>query len=655
MKTEPIVPAVVSFDQGTPYSAAFGDVYHPRAGALAQAQHVFLGGNQLPGRWQGRERFVVLETGFGLGNNFLATWQAWRADPARCERLVFVSVEKHPLRREDLQRVHAGSPLPALAAQLVAAWPPLTPNLHTLDFESGRVRLLLALGDVAAWLPEITAAVDAFYLDGFAPPRNPAMWDRQVLKAVGRLAAPGATAATWSVARELRAGLVEAGFVVHKAEGIGGKWQMSVARFAPAFTPRRALNRGASAVAGGRRVLVVGAGLAGAAAARALAARGWDVTVAERHARPAMETSGNAAGLLHGVVTPEDGAHARFNRAAALRAQWVYGDGSSGGVPGPSNATAHPPGTARRPDEIAPEGPLQGLLRLHAEQPLADMQAWLQRQALPADYVRAVDAAEASALAGVRLDAPAWHYPGGGWRVPAGVVRAGLHGVQRCLWQTPVAALREAPGGWQALDADGRLIAEADAVLLANAHDALRLLGQPGWPITAVRGQVTQLRSAWRPRLPLAGAGYAIALPAGELLCGATQQPLDTDPTLREADHLANLANLQRLSGVLHPLSQVTGGRVGWRMVSSDRLPVLGALPDLSSDSARRDQPRLLPRRPGLFTLTALGSRGLTWAPLAGEILAAWMSGDPLPIESSLLDSVDVARFASRAARRGER
>lgn len=633
MKTQPIQLAELSFDDGTPFAPAFGDVYHSRAGALAQAQHVFLGGNGLPQRWQGRERFVVLETGFGLGNNFLATWQAWREDPARCARLVFVSVEKHPLRRDDLKRAHAASPLPELAASLAAGWPPLTPNLHTLDFEGGRVRLLLALGDVADWLPELSAPVDAFFLDGFAPAKNPQMWDRRVLKALGRLAAPGATAATWSVAREVHDGLAEAGFQVQSAPGFGGKAEMTVAHYAPPFVPRRALNRSASAVAGERSVLVIGAGLAGASAAAALLARGWEVTLLERHPKAAAETSGNPAGLFHGVVTPEDGAHARFNRAAALRAGQLYSQGLASGQL---------------------QGQAGGLLRLHGEQTLPVMQAWLQRQGLPPDFVQALDAQEASQLAGVPLTAPAWHYPDGGWLAPASAVHAGLQGIQRTLWHTEVAALREAAGAWQALDAGGRVITQATAVLLANAHDALRLLGQPAWAVNAVRGQVTQLRSDWRPRLPIAGAGYAIPLPDGELLCGATQQPLDPDPTPREADHLANLANLQRLSGHAHTLADVTGGRVGWRMVSSDRLPLLGAVPDLGGTATRREQPRLLPRRPGLFTLLGLGSRGLTWAPLAGEIVAAWMSGDPLPMESSLLDTVDVARFASRAARHGE-
>ena len=141
MKTRPVVPARIAFDDGLPHAPEFGDVYHARIGALAQARHVFLGGNGLPGRWAGRDRFIVLETGFGLGNNFLATWDAWRRDPARCERLFFVAVDRHPPGVEDLRRAHAGSELPELARALVDAWPALTPNLHPLEFDGGRVRL----------------------------------------------------------------------------------------------------------------------------------------------------------------------------------------------------------------------------------------------------------------------------------------------------------------------------------------------------------------------------------------------------------------------------------------------------------------------------------------------------------------------------------
>ncbi|WP_162910231.1 tRNA (5-methylaminomethyl-2-thiouridine)(34)-methyltransferase MnmD, partial [Azohydromonas sediminis] len=262
MRFAPITPARIVFGDGAPdappYAPDFGDVYHARAGALAQAHHVFLGGNALPQRWQQRARFVILETGFGLGHNFLATWAAWRDDPRRCERLWFVSIDRHPPTRDDLARAHAASPLPGLARDLVAAWPPLTPDLHTLAFDGGRVMLRLAFGDVAAWLPQLVLDADAFYLDGFAPDRNPAMWDARVLKALAGRAAPGATAATWSVARDVRDGLAGAGFAVERAPGFGGKREMTVARYAPAFTPRRARAPGRVAP---RDAVVVGAGL----------------------------------------------------------------------------------------------------------------------------------------------------------------------------------------------------------------------------------------------------------------------------------------------------------------------------------------------------------------------------------------------------------
>ncbi|HEX7383438.1 MAG TPA: tRNA (5-methylaminomethyl-2-thiouridine)(34)-methyltransferase MnmD, partial [Burkholderiaceae bacterium] len=268
MKTAPVRPAPLEFDAaGVPRSPLYGDVYHPRAGALGQARHVFLGGNGLPARWRARADFVVLETGFGLGHNFLATRDAWRGDAARCERLHYIAVEQHPLSRTDLARVHRDSPLASLADELHAQWPPLVPGLHRLAFDGGRVCLLLALGDVRAVLPEIVAAVDAFYLDGFAPARNPAMWEPRVFKSMARLAAPGATAATWCVAREVRDGLAGAGFAVAKAAGFGAKREMTVARFAPRFVapppPGRA--RGTRPAA----VLVVGGGRAGCAAARA--------------------------------------------------------------------------------------------------------------------------------------------------------------------------------------------------------------------------------------------------------------------------------------------------------------------------------------------------------------------------------------------------
>lgn len=642
MKTAPVVPARIEASaDGLPYSPTFADVYHPRAGAMEQARHVFLAGNGLPGRWSGRDDFVIAETGFGLGNNFLATWSAWRADPHRCARLDFLSVELHPPTRDELAGWPREAALAPLAAELAAQWPALTHNLHRLSFDEGRVRLHLAFGDVAAWVPEWVAGVDAFFLDGFAPARNPQMWDPSLFKALARLARPGATATTWSAARSVRDGLQAAGFAVSKAPGQGGKRDITVARFKPAPTQRAAPPGRPRARSAASHAIVVGGGLAGCASAWALAEQGWRTTVIDRHDAPALEGSGNPAGLFHGVVMRHDGTHARWLRAAALAFEPIAREAVAGGVP----------------------GAVDGLLRLEHEAGTAEtMQAVIDHLGLPASYVQAFDAAQASQRAGLELAHPAWFYPGGGWISPRDLAswylrRAGAS----TAWRggTDIAAVRRVADEWQALDAQGRVIDSAPALVLASAGEALRLLGAPDWPIEAIRGQISMaaVDHVRLPRIPLAGAGYVLPGAAGAAVFGATAQPGDGDPAVRLEDHCLNLDRLAQLTGRAAEVDAASlSGRVGWRWTAVDRLPLIGAVPDAAVPAVgSADQPRFVPRQSGLFVFTALGSRGIGVSALGARLLAAWVSGAPSPVEASLMDAVDPARFAARDQRRAGR
>src|SRR5690606_38033431 len=191
---EPLIPAAVAFNErGIPMSTGFGDIYHPDSGVLAQARGVFMAGNQLPRRWQGRDSFTLCETGFGLGHNFLAAWQAWRSDPLRPARLHVLSFELHPFTAHDLGMLlltRLPEPERALAAQLVSAWPPLLPGMHRLEFEGGALTLTLAFGAVERLARQVSARVDAFFLDGFAPRVNPGMWSRSVFGQLARIARP---------------------------------------------------------------------------------------------------------------------------------------------------------------------------------------------------------------------------------------------------------------------------------------------------------------------------------------------------------------------------------------------------------------------------------------------------------------------------------
>jgi tRNA 5-methylaminomethyl-2-thiouridine biosynthesis bifunctional protein len=450
---------------------------------------------------------------------------------------------------------------------------------------------------------------------------------------LGRMAATGATLATWSAARDLRDGLAAAGFEVRLAEGIGGKRDITLARFAPRFQPP-VLPSGA--VPDATEAVVIGAGLAGAFAAQALAQAGLAVTVLDRHRSPAQETSGNPAGLFHGTVNAGDGSYARLFRAAALHAHKQHGLTLAAGVPGAA----------------------QGLLRLgDSAANLPGMSGLLARQALPPDYVQALDAHTASALAGVALPRAAWFYPGGGWMAPAPLVANALAGARvRFVGGATVARLQRAGDQWQLFDAEGRLLAAASIVVLAHAASAAPLLqglGHAPWPLQHTRGQVTHWAGTTPLKLPVAGDGYAIPLPDG-LLCGATREIEEPgDASLHEADHRLNIERLQRLCGIAAPHDPSRWlGRTGWRLHADDRLPIAGAVPlPTWPAGTRADQARLLPRERGLFVLTALGARGLTLAPLLGRLVAAQATGMPWLLEQDLADAIDPARWRVRAAR----
>ncbi len=615
--TVPLISARLAFAaDGTPYSQAYGDVYHAAEGGAAQARHVFLGGNGLPARWGGARRFTVLETGFGFGLSFLATWQAWREDAQRCARLHYVSVEKHPFSAQDLAVLHAPhAEFAPLAEELRSAWPMLVPGMHRVEFEEGRVVLTLAFGDAQHLLPQLRLAADAIYLDGFAPAKNPDMWSPALLKSVARLAAPGATAATWSVAAPVREGLRAAGFAAEKRRGYARKSEMLVA----SFVPQRAL-RAAPPQPAERSAAVIGAGLAGAAACERLAARGWEVTLVERHPAPAMEASGNHAGAFHPIVSSDDNHTARLTRAAFswLLEHWRQFDAIG----------------------AAPEWQRCGVLQL-ARDPREDaaQRAAIAALGYPPEYAQALDAAQASACAGVTLAAGGLWFAEGGWIRPQSLVAALLHRSRSAmLFGREAAALVRRGERWSVRDAADRDLVTAQCVVLANASDALRLHPSPHIKLRRVRGQLTYLPPLAELKTVVLRGGMVLPAIDGVSVTGASFDLDDQDTKMRADSHAGNLERLERLvPGAARGLDpEKLDGRVAFRTVARDRLPLVGALEDA----------------PGLYGALAYGSRGLLWAGLGAELLASSMDGEPLPLEGALGDAVAPGRFALRTRRR---
>ena len=628
----PLVPGdVLIGENGVPASPLYGDIYHSADGGLQQARSVFLQGCNLPGSWQDKNRFVILETGFGLGLNFLATWQSFREHPGHCTRLHFISVEKHPLTRATLERCHNPWPgLAELAQQLREQWPVLVAGYHHLSFDDGRVQLTLIFEDAAQALKQLEASVDAIYLDGFAPAKNPEIWSTPIYSQLKRLASPSARLGTWCVAGAVRQGLQEAGFTVERKPGFGHKKERLEAIFscASSLAPRNTTTRKTAAI--------IGAGIAGCSMAHALCKRGWQVTLIERHPAPAQGASGNPAGVVRPQLAIDESFNGRLSRQAFLHTVKYV---------------------SALPSSTLPAYAFDGVLQLARDQENAEhMQAMLEAHRYPAEFASWMTREKAGDSAGLRLATDGLYFPKGGWLSGPRACRGLLSNCGELLTYRFVHTATQLDrnlSSWRALEND-KLIVESEVVILCNAHDAARLVNLP---LTPVRGQITMLPDNALPglKLPVTREGYVLPTRHGIGNIGASFA-FDDDPVPRPVEQHANIVRLSRL--LEHPPSfdvDLLESRVSFRAATPDRLPLVGPIMDESATFKPESSLSDIQRSAGLYTLTGLGARGLVWGPFLAEALAAKLDSETWRLPLDLWQAIDPARFALRECRRRSR
>lgn len=600
----------------------------------------------LPEAWRGCSSWRILDTRLNDGQAFLATWQAWRDDAPGPRMLHYVALAAQPPQLESLLR--SASQYPELRTQveaLAGQWSGLLPGFHRFMLQEGRLLLTLCIGDTQTLLREQQFSADTVYLDASptlsattdpAPaPDHP--WDRWCVKALVRCCRRGTRIAVACASAELRAALSQSGFELHEATApalhdphalIGGlfnpHWALK--------STRRALP--APALAPGH-CAVIGAGLAGASVAAALARRGWQVTVLDAAPSPAAAASGLPAGLMLPHVSGDDSPRSRLSRRG-MRLMLQQADRllQRGQDWGPSGVLEHrldkSPGL---PADWPPEG-------LDWSRPGADKLAppWCE---------------------GMRVDVSTLWHAQGAWIKPQRIVQAWLaqEGV-RFQGQASVARLQRAGHDWQLLDASGALLTSASHVVLANGAGLMNLLAGLGEhapqglqlvqlpALQALRGQVSwalqresgEGSEAALPPFPVNGMGSLIPqVPLAEGLAwfaGATyeDEAINTDPIDTAAHHHENLQRLHTLLPMAaHALSGLFDSPPGsttlqaWsqtRCVAADRLPLLGPL-----DTGET---------PTLWVSSAMGSRGLTLAMLCAELLAARWHAEPWPLEASL-------------------
>ncbi|TXI34565.1 MAG: bifunctional tRNA (5-methylaminomethyl-2-thiouridine)(34)-methyltransferase MnmD/FAD-dependent 5-carboxymethylaminomethyl-2-thiouridine(34) oxidoreductase MnmC, partial [Aquipseudomonas alcaligenes] len=632
-------------DQGQPLSRQFGDVYFSRDDGLGETRHVFLAGNDLPARFAALPagaRLVIGETGFGTGLNFLCAWQLFDQLAPADACLHFVSVEKYPLTAVDLQRALALWPeLAPWSGQLLEQYRAIHPGFQRLVLDGGRVILTLLIGDALQMLPQLDARIDVWFLDGFAPDKNPQMWTPPLFQELARLSAPGASLATFTSKGTVRRDLIEAGFAMRRAPGYGKKWEILCGRFeghAPAAEkPWHARPPRPEA----REALVIGAGLAGCATAASLAARGWQVTLLERHEAVAQEASGNPQGVLYLKLS----AH-----GTALSQLVLAGFGYT-----------------RRQLQHLQQGhdwDACGVLQLAFDAPEAGRQAKLA-EAFPADLLHSLSREQAEARAGVALPAGGLFYPDAGWVHPPALCRQlASHPRIRLLTHSEALELRRVDGRWQALDGE-RLLAEAPVAILAGAAEVRRFAAE--LPLKRIRGQISRLPQTARSAelaCVVCAEGYVAPPRGGEHTLGASFDFHSQDCAPTAAEHAGNLELLREISADLAERLDTDRldpaqleGRAAFRCTSPDYLPIVGPLADPAAfaesyavlgKDARQVPNSPCPWRDGLYVNSGHGSRGLITAPLCGELLAAWLNDEPLPLPRAVAEACHPNRFLLR-------
>ncbi|WP_416422996.1 bifunctional tRNA (5-methylaminomethyl-2-thiouridine)(34)-methyltransferase MnmD/FAD-dependent 5-carboxymethylaminomethyl-2-thiouridine(34) oxidoreductase MnmC [Pseudomonas sp. App30] len=656
MSTEPLHAQIDWDDLGRPTSRHYGDVYFAASG-LEETRHVFIDQNDLTARFSALgdgQRLVIGETGFGTGLNFFCAWQLFAERAAPGARLQFISVEKYPLSHADLSRALALWPeLAPFTGPLLEQYAGIHAGFQRLVFDGGRVTLTLLIGDVLEKLPQLDAQVDAWFLDGFAPAKNPEMWTPELFAELARLAAPGSTLGTFTSTGWVRRGLIAVGYKMKRIPGIGKKWEVSRGRFegfmgppVPRVKPWFARPPHPT---GERHALVVGAGLAGCATAASLAARGWRVSLLERHGAVAEEASGNPQGVLYLKLS----AH-----GTALSQLILSGFGHT-----------------RRLLERLQRGrdwDACGVLQLAFDAKEAQRQAQLAT-AFDPQLLQVLSREEAQARAGVQLPSGGLYFPEGGWVHPPALCQfqAAQPGVT-LLVHHDVLQLRHVDGQWQAWDGE-RLLASAPAAVLCTAAQVREVEQTAQLPLKRIRGQITRLaETAASAALAtvVCAEGYVAPARLGEHTLGASFDFHNDDLTPTLAEHQGNLAMLDEISpdlatrlGVADLPAEQWQGRAAFRCTSPDYLPIVGPVADREAFASTyailardaRQVPALpCPWLPGLYVNSGHGSRGLITAPLSGELIAAWLDDEALPLPRAVAEACHPNRFWVRNLVKGK-
>lgn len=644
-------------EMGTPVADNFDDVYFSNDDGLAESHYVFFTQNNIAERLQKHDQshFIIAETGFGTGLNFLNAWQQFNNRPAdsSVKKLHFISFEKFPIKHEELAKALAAWPSLSLQAKaLCDNYPMALAGCHRIEFEQGRIVLDLWFGDVHDSLPQLSyqsrGIVDAWFLDGFAPSKNPDMWQQSLFNAMANLSRDNATVATFTAAGFVRRGLQEAGFTCKKVKGFGRKREMVVGTLDKAnaheTTPpyyhhdNRPLEQ----------VAIIGGGIASSCLLFQLAKRG-------KHATLFCQDNKLAQGASH-------------NRQGA-----VYPNLQADNSP-PSELYAHTFLYARRfYDDIYAQGhhfshDWCGVLLQAFNDAKAEQHANLVKKAQwPTSLIKPVTHSQASDIAGVSLPYSGLYIEQAGWVEPAELTNAIFNAAQdlaptQSHFNTDITQLEKAQDGWYLHTETTKHGPFTDVFVCAGEHSD-RFTQMADIHIHGVRGQVSHIRQgaeSSKLQTVLCHKGYFTPSHNGEHCMGATFDKNTKSRAIKPQDNDTNRAQLMKFyqdSAFAQSLGDINSEKVAVRCCFNDHVPMLGQVPEqqdlieayrnLTNGKQYGFGKPSVPHQ-GLHVLTGFGARGLCTAPLTTEHLVASLFNEPRPLSERTHQVIHPNRFIVR-------
>ena len=646
--------AKIHFNQeNTPVSDKFDDVYFSNQDGLAETHYVFLEGNQLWERWVNYQEthFVIAETGFGTGLNFFAVTTLFREfrqkhPDSPLKRLYFTSFEKYPLLLDALQQAHLAYPqFSHLAQHLQQYW--LNPIQGCYRFHFDETTLDLWFGDVAENLPQLgdymNSKIDAWFLDGFAPSKNPDMWNEQLYQQMFRFTKQQGTFATFTAASAVRKGLESAGFNIKKRKGFGKKRECLsgqkthkklTALSAPWFHSQPANLKE-------QDIAIIGGGIASLCTAISLVKRGAKITIYCEDEQTALNASGNKQGAFYPQLSDDNERNIRFYIHAFAYGhqflQWAI------------------------QQQIKFEHEFCGVALCAYNDKAESKLNKIAKLNLPSDLYQSLNQTELSEKVGLPLPFRGGFIPQGAWLAPRQLVQHTFaflekQGVQIKTLQK-VTALSQTENGWQITTAENKTFCH-EVVVLANGHKLTDFEQTQKLPLYPVRGQVSQIPTSanlLKLKTVLCYDGYLTPVDQAKAshCIGASHV---RDNATREFSLTEQQENQQKIQQNIPEewTKEVdTSGnlaRIGVRCSVRDLTPMMGAVPHFSAQQTqyqnlfnlrRRKQPiEQAANYPNLYLIGALGSRGLTSAPFLGETLASLIYGEPLPMSEDLIHNL---------------